>query len=113
LDPSKDDNIAICIASEKNHTNIVRLLLSHEKVNPAAQDNTVLRNAISNENCEMVSDLMRHTFCTGFFSVDPFYPHNIPILAAMQKGNPKILKSMKKREGVEKFIKENQFLLNF
>jgi len=51
-DPSAQDNIAICIASVKGHTDIVNVLLADPRVDPSAHDNWPICIASANGHTE-------------------------------------------------------------
>ena len=54
VDPSTNDNYPIRIASEKGHTEIVRMLLEDPRVDPSADDNEAIQNASNSGYIEMV-----------------------------------------------------------
>ncbi len=46
VDPSANENWAICVASELGYSKIVKLLLKDKRVNPADNSNYAIRFAI-------------------------------------------------------------------
>uniref|UniRef100_A0A6C0JS48 Uncharacterized protein n=1 Tax=viral metagenome TaxID=1070528 RepID=A0A6C0JS48_9ZZZZ len=58
VDPSVDDNWAICIASSRCHLNVVRLLLTDSRVDPSEDDNFSIRWASIHGHLEVVRLLL-------------------------------------------------------
>jgi hypothetical protein len=56
--PGKDDDIAIRMAASRGYTEIVKLLLTDERVDPTACDNYALRYAASDGHIEVVRVLL-------------------------------------------------------
>lgn len=71
-DPSSDDNLAIKVASEHNHIEVVKLLLKDKRVDPTADDNYAIRWASNNLNIEVVKLLLEDY---RFKMTDALYKH--------------------------------------
>ncbi len=60
VDPSANYNKAICLAAEKGHNDIVRVLLGDSKVDPSDRSNYVISTYIKRKDMSMVSLLLDH-----------------------------------------------------
>ena len=58
IDPSADDNWAICQASEKGYANVVEILLADPRVDPSVENNFAIRYA--SRNREVARLLLQH-----------------------------------------------------
>ena len=58
IDPSVDNNLAIHLAAEEGHLEILELLLSHPSVDPTADNNYAVRAAAENNHLSVVKRLL-------------------------------------------------------
>jgi len=80
VDPSADDNHAICLASSKGQLPVVERLLQDERVNPSADNNAAFRMAAQDGHLDVVNRLLQDS------RVDPSTSVNFAIRAAAQEG---------------------------
>ena len=70
LDPSDEDNYAICYASELGHLPIVDLLLLDPRVNASARNNYALAQASRNGHVQVVARLLGHGLASSAESMN-------------------------------------------
>ena len=58
LDPSRDENAALRVASKKGHTDVIELLLRDPRFDPSARDNEAIRVASAEGHIDAVQILM-------------------------------------------------------
>jgi len=58
IDPSAEENYAICWASQNGHTDVVKVLLANERVDPTANNNCAICWASQNGHTEVVKVLL-------------------------------------------------------
>jgi ankyrin repeat protein len=86
FNPSEDDNFVIKSVSEGGHLEIVKLLLSDERVDPSAGENYAIRWASRNGHHEVVNILLKHT------RVNPSTRENYAIRLASERGHVEVVK---------------------
>lgn len=58
VDPSAQDNMAICVAAQHGHLDVIKLLLGDPRVNPAVKQNFPLRLAAQYGHYDVVLYLL-------------------------------------------------------
>ncbi|KAJ3276290.1 Dynein heavy chain 3, axonemal [Terramyces sp. JEL0728] len=80
-DPTADNHYAIRLAVEKNHLNVVELLLADKRVDPSANDNSSIQWSGYNGSLEITKLLLKDT------RVNPAVDANYPFRLAAQNGH--------------------------
>ena len=85
-DISIDNNLAIQMASENGHAEVVKLLLDDKRANPKAEDNWAIQKASQNGHVEVVKLLLNDK------RVDPTADNNSAIQYASENGHVEVMK---------------------
>ena len=105
VNPAANQNSALREASRYGQTDIVKMLLAHEKVDPSANQNAALRYAASAGYDEIVGFLLQHP------KVDPSAHRNEAIRNAASQGHTDIVKLLLSDTRVDPSAQRNEALL--
>ncbi len=86
VDPSVDDNMAICCAARQGHLEIIKMLLADPRVDPSADENDPIRFASYHGHEEIVRVLLKDP------RVDPSDSDNRAVQWAADGGHTKTLR---------------------
>ena len=101
IDCASFNNRAIKCASEKGHTEVVRLLLKDSRVDPSAGDNLPIRWASENGHTEVVQLLLKDP------RVDPSVQYNRAIKWASVFGHIEVVRLLLKDPRVDPSVQDN------
>lgn len=104
INPSIDNNYAICEASKRGHIGIVKLLLIDKRVDPSVKNNYCIKCSSRNGHIEIVKLLLKDK------RVDPSADDNYSIWWAYLNDHNEVIKLLYKdsrvRDGIrEKYMK--------
>jgi ankyrin repeat protein len=104
IDPTKDENHSILLASRLGHFKIVEILLKDKRVNPSSERECPLSLAAENGHIEVVNILLKDK------RINPISRNNYAIRCAYENGHTEIVEILLNIKSVKEYLKTNSIL---